>query len=105
MRLRWRKVRYANIPKTSRDLFERFGENIIASIVATNLAPRDPELQAMYPDPQKIKDATEWLTERGDIRIRQEHRLETVQWAILVFAALGVIASGVLIIHEFGWLR
>ena len=83
----WRKVRYADISKTSRDLFERFGETIIASIVAGGFTPLVPEFQPIYTDEHMIEDALRWLTERGDLHEQREQRLETVEWAILIFAS------------------
>jgi hypothetical protein len=49
----WRKVREADIRKSSRDIFERFGEGIVADIVSASHAPRAPDLIAMYTDEQK----------------------------------------------------
>jgi hypothetical protein len=37
-----REVRKAEIPQTSRDLFERYGEEIIANIVCGGFNPRAP---------------------------------------------------------------
>ncbi len=79
---RWRNVRKANIPKHERDTFERYGESIIGAILVGGLTPRAPEI---------ISHARDWLTERGDSRERHENRLETVEWAILIFVVLSVI--------------
>jgi hypothetical protein len=53
----WRKVREADICKSSRDIFERFGEGIIADMVSASHAPRAPDLIAMYTDEQKSSPA------------------------------------------------
>jgi hypothetical protein len=90
----WRKIRYADIPKEHRDIFERFGESVIQSMVAASHQPRAAELRAMYPDDAQIKNACEWLTERADAHEQREQRLETVEWAILLFLAVSVY-------HEF----
>ena len=79
----------------------RFGEAIIGSIIASGLNPRAPELQAVYNNPETLLHATRWLTERGDVKEQHEDRLETVEWAILIFVFLGVIADFKLA----GWLR
>ena len=54
----------------------------------------------MYNKPETLRHATEWLTERGDSREQHEQRVETVEWAILIFVILGVIADAKLA----GWL-
>jgi hypothetical protein len=87
MRLRlwwWREVRKAPISKSDRDTFERFGEAVIGSVLAGGLQPRAPELQRLYGNAgPTLKDAADWLTERGDSKEQQEQRLETAEWAIL----------------------
>jgi hypothetical protein len=67
----WRKVRYAMIPKEARDIFERFGEFVIGSVVAGGLAPRDGDLQRIYTNQNDmLAAAAAWLTERGDLSSR-----------------------------------
>jgi hypothetical protein len=95
----WRKVRQADIRKSSRDIFERFGEEIIADIVSASHAPRAPDLIAMYTDEQMIKEAAAWLTERGDEKVLHEQRIEFVEWAILVFVIVGVLLDLLLLFH------
>jgi hypothetical protein len=41
-----------------------------------------------------------WLTERRDIHERKEDRLETVEWAILIFVIVGVLADIIIVAHE-----
>lgn len=101
----WRKVRRANIGPVDRDTFERFGEPVIATVLASGLNPRPEELQQVYNNPSKLKAAESWLTEQADLREQHEQRLETLEWAILIFVILGVVADGLLAAHEFGWLR
>jgi hypothetical protein len=48
------------------------------------------------------KAALEWLTERRDIHERREDRLETVEWAILIFVIVGVLADLAIVAHESG---
>ncbi len=97
----WREIRRASISKSSRDIFERFGEAVIGIVLAGNLQPRAPELQKLYGDMgPTLKDATAWLTERGDSQEQREQRMETVEWAVLMFVVLGVIVEGVQLFHR-----
>jgi hypothetical protein len=98
----WRKVRIANIPPESREVFERFGEDVIAQMVASGFSPRAAELEVMYREPKRIAEASAWLTERGDKREQHEQRLETAEWAILIFVFMGVILDCILVTQ--GWL-
>jgi hypothetical protein len=41
----------------------------------------------------------EWLTERRDIHERREQRLETAEWAILIWVVVGVIADIIVVMH------
>ena len=95
----WRKVREADIRKSSRDIFERFGEGIVADIVSASHAPRAPDLIAMYTNEQMINAAAAWLTERGDEKVLHEQRIEFVEWAILVFVIVGVFLDLLLLFH------
>jgi hypothetical protein len=87
----WPKVRYATIPKDSRDIFERFGESIIANVVTGFAGQRVAELDLICTNRKMRDEATAWLTERGDLRELHEKRIETVEWAILIFVVAGVI--------------
>jgi hypothetical protein len=99
----WRKVRYATIPKEARDIFERYGEFIISSVVTGGMAQRHGDLQKIYTDQHKmLAHAMAWLTERGDIREQREQRLETVEWAILIFAFWALLTELSISAHEYG---
>ena len=101
----WRKIRYASIPKEARDIFERFGEVVIGSVVTSGMAQRHGDLQRIYTDQNSmLSHATAWLTERGDVREQREQRLETAEWAILIFAVGAVIAEAAIVAHEYGWI-
>ena len=69
--------------------------------VATALAtPMDVATSPMYTLLHADRHHTlAWLTERRDIHERREDRLETVEWAILVWVVLGVIADIILVIR------
>jgi hypothetical protein len=97
--LGWRKVRRANIPKELRDTFERFGEPVMQEFIAASDAPRAQELLDIYPHPAKVQAAADWLTERGDIRINAERRLEAVQWAVLFWAVVAAVAAILALCH------
>jgi hypothetical protein len=101
----WRRVRKADIPKADRDLFERFGEHVIASVLTGGFNPRSEALRSLYSDEGRIPHAEDWLTERGDAAARHEQRVETVEWAILIFVVLGVLADLGLLFHERGVLH
>jgi hypothetical protein len=93
--MRWQKVRKANIPEDDRDMFERYGEFVIGLVLAGGLNPRVDELKKI--DGEKINHARDWLTERGDLEKLRELRQEMVDWAILIFVILGVIADFLLL--------
>jgi hypothetical protein len=87
----WRKVRKANIPSELRSKFELYGEDMIASVLATRTEGNYGDLSS------NLGEALAWLTERRDIHERREDRLETVEWAILCWVMVGVIADIVLV--------
>ena len=101
----WRKVRTAAISESERDIFERFGESVIVAVLASGLNPRPKELQDLYNDPGRLKQAADWLTERRDSLERRENRVETAEWAILIFVVVGVVLDIVLVIQGLGWLH
>jgi hypothetical protein len=53
--------------------------------------PRSVALQEIYNSAAKLKNAENWLTERGDSNERREQRSETVEWAILVNAVAHLV--------------
>lgn len=101
----WRKVRKAAIPKSDRDIFERFGEAVIVSYLTSGLQPQAPELQAIYGNKEKLKHAADWLTERGDSHEQREQRLEVVETWVLVFVFLGVIVESLQLFRDLGCLQ
>lgn len=92
----WRKIRKAEISGADRDIFERFGEQIIGAVLAGGFNPRAADLQRLYMNEGPLlNSARDWLTERGDAQERREQRMETVEWAVLIFVVLGVIVEAV----------
>src|SRR5260370_30434123 len=88
----WRKVRLATIDTKLRDQFELFGEDVLAHALAigaisTEQGPLVPLLK------EHRSEMMAWLQERRDIAERHADRLETVEWAILIFVVLGVIVE------------
>jgi hypothetical protein len=85
----WTKVRKANIPEDTRNLFERYGEAVIAHALATSYAGSDASSLSGLVF-QRSGDAVKWLTERRDKAAQREDRLETVEWAILIAVVVSV---------------
>jgi hypothetical protein len=89
-----RKVRKANITPELRTHFERYGENVLVQVLVNNPQTQDKELVGLLAHRQEIMD---WLTERRDIHERREQRLEAVEWAILIWVVIGVIADIIIV--------
>jgi hypothetical protein len=82
----WRKVHKANISQADRDQFERYGETVVALLLANQLteSPETKEhrirvgvlgfFQKVIVD---VDAAAAWLTERTDLAERREDRHET----------------------------
>jgi hypothetical protein len=71
LRLWWsRKVRFATIPKTARDVFERFGETVVGTVIACGFNPRQEALRKIYMIQTRLPT----------------QRLETVERSILIFS-------------------
>ena len=86
----WRKVRRAPISDDLRTQFERYGETVVAHVVAA--APTGSDGGLLHELLNKQREAAlDWLTERRDVDQRRQDRLETLEIAILVFLMLGVV--------------
>ncbi len=94
----WRRVRPANIPEDLRIILERYGEDALAHALAVGPRIESAELYTIL-NTQRA-GVLAWLTERRDIAARREDRLETVEWAILIFVIIGVITDVLLLLHE-----
>lgn len=103
----WRKVHEAHISLAERVLFERYGETVVALLLVNELIER-PEagtgIIKFGGSGQKalvdVDAASAWLTERADLAELREQRLETVEWAVLIFVVLGVIVDIALLVHH-----
>jgi len=99
---RWTKVKKATIPREQRDIFERYGENVIGMLLASGLNPATGELHSIYASDSAKANARDWLTERSTWHERREDRLEFLEVAILIFV-LGELLLD--FAHSFRWLR
>jgi len=88
-----RKVRKANIPPEERDLFERYGENVIGIVLASGLNPGTGELYKLYGDANAKAHARDWLTERSDAHEFREQRLEILEWSIVVLIVFEIVLN------------
>jgi hypothetical protein len=60
---------------------------------------RIDELNMIYDNSNHMREhAAAWLTERGDLRELHEQRLETAEWAILIFVVVSVILDLLILI-------
>jgi hypothetical protein len=94
----WQKVRRADIAPELRERFEFYGERLMALAIESH----DPNrIGAELSDlgQHKRTEIIAWLQERRDLTVQQEDRLETVEWALLMF----VFVSVVLEIYRF-WI-
>ena len=82
---RWTRIKKARIQTEHRDIFERYGENVIAMMLVSGLNPGTGELYKVYNDDSAKASARDWLTERSTFHERREDRLETLEVLILIF--------------------
>jgi hypothetical protein len=68
------------------------------ALAAGELSSKGDELNKLLHD--KRQEIMEWLQERCDITERHANRLETVEWAILIFVILGVVVDLLLLFHD-----
>jgi hypothetical protein len=100
----WRKIHHANIPDELRTQFELFGEDVLAhAIGAGEHSSKGAELNELLR--QKRDEILEWLREKRSEAARHDDRVETVEWAILIFVVIGVVADLAIVAHEIGWLH
>jgi hypothetical protein len=94
----WKKVHKADIPEDLRAKFELYGEEMIATVLATRKHEDYGDLSTYWPEAMK------WLRERRDKKALREDRLETVEWALLIFAVVGTVAIIPTVANEVIWL-
>jgi hypothetical protein len=70
--MHFRIRRAHNILPSERETCERYGENVVGSMLAGGFTPSSEDLQALYHDEQSRAHARDWLTERADYRERHD---------------------------------
>jgi hypothetical protein len=87
----WRKVRQAKLNPELRDAFDALGIYAMTNSIANNFPPAPGAGHNAGLNDQQIKAAAlDWIREHNDKVERHEQRLETVEWAILIFVVAGV---------------
>ena len=97
--MRWFKIRKADIPSDERELFERFGVNVIGATMASGFHGPALELHPIYDDSRVRKRAADWLTEQYDRAERKE------TWSITMEAAITVFVIAETVLSALGFLR
>ena len=100
----WRKVKHAKLAPELRRKFEIYGDDVVAQAVANpDIVRGTGNLPALIRTNYAL--AVDWLGERLDIHERREDRLETLEWAILIFVVVGVIVESGLgkLIYVYFW--
>jgi len=92
------RVRRAAIPESERDIFERYGEHVVGTVLAGGFTPAARELRPVYSDATVIDHARDWLTERSDLKERHETLLFWLEVGVLLFVILGVIVDACLLV-------
>lgn len=96
----WRKVRRAGIPRDMRDQFEQWGVEVLSQAISISQPYMGEDLKAYVPhDTGHREQVLAWLTEMSDREVRREDRLETLEWAILIFVVIETLLSTA----EFIW--
>lgn len=95
-----RKVRRAQISPDERELFEQHGETVVALLLATDMSSHPARTVNFRNLTVRAEAVTAWLAERADLHERREQRLEAVEWAVLIFVAVGVVADIFLLLHR-----
>jgi hypothetical protein len=86
--LRLRTLRKADIPKDLRDICARYGEDVIAMLLASGHNPRAKELQTIYQTDEAVEHARAWLAERSHSRQRRE--IVTLSLEVVVVGLIGL---------------
>jgi hypothetical protein len=82
-------VRKAKIPIEEREVFERYGETVIALVIAVGqYSDKGQELNEITQEPLTRENAALWLQEKADLRLLKEWLGFFVQAAILLVALM-----------------
>lgn len=86
-------IRKAKIAASEREMFERYGEAVIAQVVAQIASPLQADLSEILGSKEKRVAARDWLTERGDVaewRARRDFALELL---IILLIGLEIVLA------------
>ena len=92
MRLFFR-VRKAAIPKDQRDVFERFGVNVIGGVLGGGFTPAALEIKPVYNNETVRAQALKWMTEEHDRTERKENWMFVMEVAITLFVLIEMVIS------------
>lgn len=90
---KWRKVRKAEIPKELRDQLERIGEAIVEGAMTMGADSLPLGVFSNLNVQANRIHIWNWLQERRDISERASQRMETAEWAVLIFVVIGTITE------------
>src|SRR5713226_8509824 len=87
-------IRTANIPPTERDIFERFGVNVIGLVLSGGLHPAANEISDVYTRGTPTQGhAIKWMTEQFDLAERKETWSLMMEIVITIFVVVETIIS------------
>ena len=95
----WRRVRRANIPADVRQACEMFGPAVLSVAIAGHITSMSDGHDFYIFFRNNRAEILEWLREQREIQERRENRRETVEWAIMIFAASGVLTDLLMILR------
>jgi len=88
----WREVRRAQINEKLREAFDELGYYVVTNCIGNNMPPAaGVAISLGLNDKQTKQAAVAWIREHIDREERHEQRLETVEWAILIFVGIEVL--------------
>lgn len=87
------RVRKASIPDEWRDVFERFGVNVIGGVLGGGFNPPASEIQPVYNNDTVRAHALQWMTEQYDRAERKENWMITMEAAVTIFVLFELIVS------------
>jgi hypothetical protein len=88
--MRW-PIRKAKIPNELRDIFDRYGETVVATVVAGGFIPDAPDLRAVFHNAANNAHARDWLTERGNISEWRTTRDFLLEIVIIVLIGVEIV--------------
>jgi hypothetical protein len=86
-------VRKAKIATSEREMFERYGEAVIAQVVAQIASPLQADLAEILGSREKRLAARDWLTERGDVAEWRARRDLALELLIILLIGLEIVLA------------